>query len=261
MRPHDNGRTTRRTYGAGSLWERADKAGRVTWYGQWRHNGVQVKRRIGPREELNRRQAEAKLRELMGEVEPTPPASEALTIAELGRRYVAEQERKGRKKATRTAIDTAIRIHFEPYFGKRSIASVTYEDVADLATKMRDKGLAPKTIHNYIGTLRTLYTFAMHPRRKWATSNPCMGVELDAVPRYEGIRYLQPDDIELMVLHAQPGDYQLLDATMFRTAAMTGLRLGELIALRWRDVDWNAKAIRVQRSIVLGELGSPKSRR
>ena len=42
---------------------------------------------------------------------------------------------------------------------------------------------------------------------------------------------------------------------------MTGLRHGELVALRWRDVDWTAGVIRVRRSYSRGELGTPKSRR
>jgi integrase len=42
---------------------------------------------------------------------------------------------------------------------------------------------------------------------------------------------------------------------------MTGLRMGELIALRWRDVDWPSSRIRVRRSHVRGEYVSPKSKR
>jgi integrase len=42
---------------------------------------------------------------------------------------------------------------------------------------------------------------------------------------------------------------------------MTGLRLGELLALRWRDVDWTASKIRVRSNYVLGEFGTPKSKR
>ena len=42
---------------------------------------------------------------------------------------------------------------------------------------------------------------------------------------------------------------------------MTGLRLGELRALRWRDVDWAAQRIRVRRNYVRGNYGTPKSRR
>jgi integrase len=42
---------------------------------------------------------------------------------------------------------------------------------------------------------------------------------------------------------------------------MTGLREGELCALRWCDVDWKAAKIRVRRNYVLGEITTPKSRR
>ena len=84
----------RRSYGTGALFERVDSAGRATWYGKWRHNGTQVKRRIGPkrregsREGLTRRSAEAELRRLIAAVRPVVAAPEALTIAEVGQRYV-----------------------------------------------------------------------------------------------------------------------------------------------------------------------------
>jgi len=42
---------------------------------------------------------------------------------------------------------------------------------------------------------------------------------------------------------------------------MTGLRQGELLALRWRDVDWSAQRIRVRRNYVRGHLLTPKSKR
>ena len=42
---------------------------------------------------------------------------------------------------------------------------------------------------------------------------------------------------------------------------MTGLRKGELLALRWGDVDWSACRIRVRRNFVRGEFGTPKSKR
>lgn len=42
---------------------------------------------------------------------------------------------------------------------------------------------------------------------------------------------------------------------------MTGLRQGELLALRWMDIDWTAKRVRVRRNWVRGEYGTPKSKR
>ncbi len=48
---------------------------------------------------------------------------------------------------------------------------------------------------------------------------------------------------------------------MFLAGAMSGLRQGELLALRWRDVDWPSGRIRVRQNYVRGEFGTPKSRR
>jgi integrase len=42
---------------------------------------------------------------------------------------------------------------------------------------------------------------------------------------------------------------------------MTGLRQGELVALRWRDVDFPSMRVRVRQNFVLGEFGTPKSKR
>src|SRR4051794_37246088 len=50
------------------------------------------------------------------------------------------------------------------------------------------------------------------------------------------------------------------DAAIFLTAAFTGLRQGELVALRWRDVDFAGSYIRVTASYTNGELSTPKKR-
>ena len=42
---------------------------------------------------------------------------------------------------------------------------------------------------------------------------------------------------------------------------MTGLRQGELAALRWRDIDFDARVVRVRRTFTRGRWGTPKSRR
>jgi hypothetical protein len=103
--------TARRSYGTGRLFEKADSAGRVSWYGKWRNNGTQVKRRIGPKKEngskhgLTKRQAEAELRRLIREIKPTAPASESMTISELGRRYIEHLQNQGRKKSTQAAVE------------------------------------------------------------------------------------------------------------------------------------------------------------
>jgi integrase len=118
-----------------------------------------------------------------------------------------------------------------------------------------------KSIRNYIGTLSALYKFAQHPRRRWATSNPVEAVDLPPTVDDTEIHYLTVYEVEALASAAVDGEHQALDRALYVTAAMTGLRQGELIALRWSDVDWTAQRVRVRRSHVLGQFDTPKSRR
>ena len=75
------------------------------------------------------------------------------------------------------------------------------------------------------------------------------------------IRYLDRTEVEAL-LRAVPADVLgPTDAVLYLTAVMTGLRQGELAALRWRDVDWTAAPVRVRRNYTRGQWGTPKSRR
>jgi integrase len=51
-----------------------------------------------------------------------------------------------------------------------------------------------------------------------------------------------------------------VDRVLYLAAAMTGLRQGELLALRWRDIDWTAQKIRVARNVRGGKFRPPKSK-
>lgn len=64
-----------------------------------------------------------------------------------------------------------------------------------------------------------------------------------------------------VIVRVPDGPWQSVERAPYITAAMTGLRAGELVALRWRDVDWRNGVIRVRRNHVMGEFGTPKSRR
>ncbi len=264
----------RRSYGTGSLWVKRDSAGRESWYGQWRTNGRQLKRRIGlkrregSRDGLTRQQAEAELRRLMAETPArTPVVGERLTIEELGRRYMRQLERQGRKKATRVALESILRVWLVPHFSDRALDSIKPEDVEDLMRRMEAGGagrraakpVGAKSIRNYIGTLSALFNFAQ--AKGWLDVNPVRRVELPGVEHSEDIRFLLPAEVESLADAAVDGPYQALDRALYMAAAMTGLRQGELVALRWRDVDWPSARIRVRQNFVLGEFGTPKSKR
>ena len=115
-------------------------------------------------------------------------------------------------------------MHLAPFFGSRALDAIKPEDVLDLVAVLEAKDLAPKTIRNIVATLSALFKFAKAPQRRWATANPCEGVELPAVPDATEIRFLTLDEVDALVAHARPGMFQAIDRAMYRTAAMTGLR-------------------------------------
>jgi integrase len=260
------GTKQRRSYGTGSLYVRENRAGRETWYGKWHSNGRRVKRRIGlkrtegSRDGLTRAQAEAELRRLISEVQVVATVGHSLTVAQAGERYQRHLKRAGRKRSTIAAVESALRVQLVPFFGDKELDTIRHEDVVDLVAVLEGKGLSPKSIHNYVGTLSALFNFAKGPQRRWAAVNPCDGVELPGVPEHDEIRFLDESEWEAVLRHVQPGAYKALDRAFYLAAIMAGLRHGELIALRWRDVDWTAGRIRVRQNWVLGEFDTPKSR-
>jgi integrase len=87
-------------------------------------------------------------------------------------------------------------------------------------------------------------------------SNPVRDVE-KLRERYDATRFdfYSPEEVWALVRAATSEQ----DGAIFLTAAFTGLRRGELIALRWRDVDFERSSVRVSGSFANGKLTTPKS--
>ena len=88
------------------------------------------------------------------------------------------------------------------------------------------------------------------------SGNPARDVE-KLRERYDATRFnfYSPEEVHSLVRAAASDQ----DGALFLTAAFTGLRRGELIAMRWRDVDFQRSAIRVSGSYTNGRLTTPKS--
>ncbi len=255
-------RNTRARPGTGHLFVKITTAGREDWYGKWYAEGRQVKRKIGPKRKpggggMTQRDAEAKLRRIVDKV--TPPARERVTVAEAGERLIRHLTGVGRKPSTVEGYESYLRVHLAPFFTGRKLDAITPADVeAFIAAKQAD-GAATKSILNYLGLLYSIFEFAR--KKKLATSNPCADVDRPAVESTTAIRFLDQEELEALIAAELDDPLGRVLAVMYLTAAMTGMRQGELIALRWRDVDWVAARVRIRRNYVRGEYGTPKSKR
>ena len=256
----------RRPPGTGSLFLRIDSTGRETWYGKWRVGQRQVKRRLGPRRTagstvgLTRRQAEAALQEAMTRASCRPATHERLSFNDAALRYLDHVEHvRLLKPSTLQDYAVIVRRHLMPVFGQLALERITPVLISDyVATKLGAR-LSPQTVTNQLNLLHSIFSHAI--KRGWATTNPVTAVDRPRTPREPDIRFLVPEEVDALI-EATPED-QLgpTDRVLYVVAAFTGLRQGELAALRWRDVDAPAGLIRVRRSYTRGRFGSPKSRR
>ncbi len=253
----------RRSYGTGSLVERS-AAGRVIWHGQWRVNGRQVMKRIGPKrapgeaDGLTKREAEDQLRELIASTPLAGGGRVPLTVGALHDRYIGDRGR--RLKATTLADYHAIaRNHLTPYFRERSVGSLTRADLDDLVKHLDGLGLSPKSIGNYFTYLATLLNYAVE--RDWLARSPARGVTLPEDPDdVDELRFLEVVEVHDLIEQAGEGPYREIDRALYALAAMAGLRQGECLGLLWRAVDISAARLRVEENVVRTKRTTPKSR-
>lgn len=264
-------------YGSGTLIRRPGPKG-DTWIAKWRDGGRQVQRGLGfvhsrqHPDGLTRAEAEVALGKLRAEVAIERAAereAEAKRAAEelrrplavVGEALLAAKRAAGRKPSTLEAYSYWLRIHIIDFFGPMSVGEITRGDVRAFSAALERKGLAPKSRANALGTLHSLIEFAID--EGWMVGeNPVKRVERPALAQTDpDVRFLESEEVEAL-LRAVPDDpLGRVERVMYLTAAMTGMRQGELFALRWRDVDWSTRRIRVRRNYVRGEFGTPKSKR
>lgn len=256
----------KRSYGTGSLLVRRDKRGRETWYARVRVRGRQFKRTIGPKRQpgggdgLTARQAESRLRNLIDELARAPVMVERLTVEDVGRRYLRHLTAAGRRRSTLGDYESYLRVHLIPFFGDLALEKVGRADVEDFIAEKLADGMAPKSVRNYLGLLHALFSYA--EKQEWTRGNPCKLVEKPGVEEGDAdIKFLDDNEFEALLRAVPDRGLGSRDRVMYLTAAMTGLRQGELVALRWRDIDWSASRVRVRQNFVRGEFGRPKSKR
>ncbi len=255
----------RRSYGSGSLLNLNG-----TYYGKWRDTaGQQIKRRIGPvrtphqPDGLTKTQAEARLRDLMRDTTATTPTAHARTLEAAADAWLTHLAATGAKATSIRAYRAALNKWFLPTLKTRSLDRITTSDIEYAMRQMREAGCSDKSIRNYVGVIRALFNYAMDKRRRWTVRNPAADVDLPKNPTYSEIRYLTTTEAWALVEHAQPGPYQQIDQALYLTAAMTGMRIGELQALDWHAVDFIHARIRVRRTWdrKTKTFTTPKSRR
>ena len=155
------------------------------------------------------------------------------------------------KFSTLTAKKSAFKHHLLPAFGRSRLDEIGMRDIEAYKAKKLAEGLKPKSLNNHLTILRKALSVAVDwellshvPKVRWLKGpHP----EFDFLTFDEAERFLEAADPEWR--------------PMFTLALRTGLRIGELRALRWDDVDLVAGRLVVRRCDWRGHVGTPKSGR
>ena len=241
------------------------------WYARYRlADGQHVKKRLGPawtdrgrtpEGYFTRKSAEAALREILADAQrgQGPVGRSGATFRDAGVEYLRflEVERQIDEK-TLSDYRGVINGYLLDEFGDEPLESITPDTIDVYKVRLISEGkLSNRTIVRHLTVLHGIFKRA---KRKWGLSdNPASAdlVERPKVVYTGGFDTLDRDEIELLASHA--ADDQ--DAAIFRLAAYTGLRQGELLGLRWESVDFVGGLLHVKRNFTGGREKIPKGKR
>lgn len=185
---------------------------------------------------------------------PSPaPASEIPIFDTFWARFVLDHYKANRKKpSTIDAAETIFRRHLSPAIGTRRLDEITNADVARLKGRLADA--SPKTANNVLSVLSK----ALHCAVDWSVipSMPCRVRLLKTAD--PSMRWYEIAEYRRLVEAARFSRRVLL---LILLGGSAGLRRGEIIALRWTDVDLDRRQLRVARAIWRGQEGTPKGGR
>lgn len=154
-------------------------------------------------------------------------------------------------KSEKESKEAILRLHLRPFFGEMKLINVDEEAIASFVASQVEKNASPKSINNRLAVLRKMLATA----HEWKRIPRVPKVDWMEVPEAD-VDFLTFDEAKLLM--ALPESQW---RTMMVLVTKAGLRLGELLALRWRDVDFSRGIIRVAKNYVRGETKAPKGKR
>lgn len=159
-------------------------------------------------------------------------------------------------ETTRVGYKTKIRCYIKPAIGEILLQSLRANHVQKMVNDMIGRGLSPKNIRDTYNNINAAMKKAVVLRM--ISFNPCEGVVLPKLKRYKAKVYDITNIHKLLEL--TKGTDMYIPVLLCVTA---GLRRGELLALRWENIDFKKKMLMVRNNMVRGENGfiikAPKS--
>lgn len=226
----------KRTYGAGSIRPRgATRDGTPRFELRYRdHTGQHSLTFAGTRSA-----AERQLRQLASGVDAGVTVDRTLTFGEWCDTWVGLVGPGLGARSLKT-YEYTIATYLRPKLGRLRLVDVSEQHVAELVASWRRAGAADGAIRKRLGFLRMILGRAAdagHVARNVA--------RLAKAPAYRRTRPTPPSTADVIAILRHLRDAESPDTIAVAIAAGTGIRQGELLALRWRDVEWSTSTLSI----------------
>jgi integrase len=160
-------------------------------------------------------------------------------------------QRKGVKPSTRRNYDSILELHILPVFGELRIDEVVPLHVERFIQTKVESGLSGKTVRNLLLVLQGIMSLALD--NDLIDRSPIRNRHKPTVDKHEKPIW-SPTQL-LNILSGAPTGLR----AFFDCVALTGTRLGEVLALKWKHVDLERRILRIEHSLWRGQLLSPKT--
>jgi integrase len=229
----------RRDKGAGTLRKRPDG----TWEGR-------VELEPGPNGQRRRRsvygktkgEVQQKIRALLSDQEQgVNLAAPRQTVAQFLAYWLEEVVERSTRPKTFQSYEQVVRCYHVPHIGHIQLDKLTPGHVQRMINTLSDTDLSARTVRYALTVLRIALNVAV--RQGYIARNVAQVVEPPSVTRFQG-QALTPDQAHTLLAHVEGHRLSVL----YHVAVFCGLRRGELLTLRWSDIDFDAGTMRVAES-------------
>lgn len=224
--------------------------GKEYWEGRLRLNGKRYSVYGKTEKECNQKLNRIKV------LGPPEAKKEKLTLDILLDQFLEEEIRPRRKESTYLNYKYAIEKHLKPRFGKILLEDLTRSDIQRFINQ-KEHELSPRTIRLIVLVLSMTLKIAI--KDDLIGKNPVSLIELPKQQKKE-MKWLSLEEI-YRFLQVDTSEDPL--GNVLKVSLLTGLRRGEVLALKWSDVDFERGTIQVQRSLTRGEksvkISTPKT--
>jgi integrase len=180
------------------------------------------------------------------------------TLAQYLERWLEDVVRPSVRPTTWESYESLIRFRVVPNLGRTKLNEVTPQQLQSIYNTLLKDGLSPTTVVRTHAVLHSAFRQAV--RWNMIARNPTDATRPPRIVRQE-MSALTRDQVQLLLEHASDPTMRAL----YAVAATAGLRRGELVALRWSDIDFDRSVLTVRRTAhrVRGEgivYGEPKTK-